>query len=334
MLFGLSDISANMCSNDAAFIRLMSILAVLVAGLTSGYLAHNKFNLSEHLAKKIMTIVLIVFNWPIALLVIWRMQLEIELIWLPIIGVALMLIMTAISAVIFSFGKFDRKSRLTLILAGGLSNLAYTGGAFVCYALFGENGLAMANIYTLFWLPVVCLIFFPLLKINELRVNNGIPKLSLTDILDARFIAIPAVLIAIVLNLTGVKPLAFVEKFHIIDAFIYIASILTFFAIGLRIKFSRLKSYVNLYFLIATVKFVLTPVIALLMLWLLVLTGQNLTDTTQKVIMVLSATPCAVIMVTMSNVFDLDASLGSALWVAMMVVFAAVVVPIMFVIFA
>ncbi|GAI63931.1 unnamed protein product, partial [marine sediment metagenome] len=33
-----------------------------------------------------MTAVLVSFNWLIALLVIWRMQLSRQLVWLPIVG--------------------------------------------------------------------------------------------------------------------------------------------------------------------------------------------------------------------------------------------------------
>jgi predicted permease len=309
------------------------MLAVLVAGLVSGYLAASRFGLPEHLAKKIMTAVLVSFNWLIALLVIWRMQLTSLLIWLPIVGAVLMLTITVLSTGLFHFLDLDRKSRLTLILAAGLSNMGYTGGAFVCYALFGAEGLALANIYPVFWLPIVYLIFFPLLKIHELRLKDLNAKFSFGQVLDFRFLVLPAVITAIILNLTGLESPAFIAKFHIIDVLVYIASSLAFFAIGLQVNLSRLKNYINLYFPLAMVKFMLTPAVALLLVWLLALTGQNLTAPVQRVIIVLSVTPSAVLMVTMSNVFDLDGPLASALWVVTMAVFAAIVVPVLFFVF-
>jgi hypothetical protein len=39
-------------------------------------------------------------------------------------------------------------------------------------------------------------------------------------------------------------------------------------------------------------------------------------------------------MVTMSNVFDLDGPLASALWVVTMAIFVAIVVPVLFFLFA
>lgn len=326
----LSNCLAALSPQNIATIRLVSMLIILVGGLISGYFATNRFAVTEHWAKKIMTIVMVFFNWQIALLVIWQMQLSRQLIWMPIICIASMLLITALSAAIFSFLRLDRRSKLTLILAGGLSNMGYTGGAFVCYAFFGTTGLALANIYPMFWSPVVCLIFFPLLKINELHTKGSKIKFSLTELLDARFLVIPAVIAAVFLNLTGVKPLAFVTKFYIIDILVYAASALAFFAIGLRVKVSHLKKHISLYFPLAAVKYILTPAVTAIMIWLLALAGQDLTDLVQKVIIILSATPSAVLMVTMSNVFDLDGPLASALWVVTMAVFAIVVVPVLF----
>ena len=334
MQSAVSSILADLSVQDIARLRLAGMFAVLVGGLVSGYLASSRFGLPERFAKKIMTAVLVSFGWLIALLVIWQMQMTGQLIWLALIGLCLLLLMTALSVVIFSLLKLDRRSQLTLILAGGLSNLGYTGGAFVCYALFGAQGLALANIYPILWLPVIYLVFFPLLKIHELRTEDSGAGFKLSQVLDFRFLALPAIIAAIILNLTGVKPPAFIAEFYIIDIFVYIASGLSFFAIGLRVNLSRLKNYINLYFLLAAVKFILTPAAALLIIWLLALTGQNLTSPVKKVIIVLSVTPSAVLMVTMSNVFDLDGPLASALWLITMAIFAAIVVPVLFFVFS
>jgi len=329
-----SSVLAVLSAQDIARLRFASMLAVLVGAVVSGYLAANRFSLPEHWAGKIMTAVLVFLNWPIALFVIWRMHLTRQLIWLPIVGVVLMLAITLLSAAVFSSLKLHPRSRLTLILAGGLSNISFTGGAFVCYALFGTEGLALANLYLVLWLPAVYLTFFPWLKIHELRTNDSNAKFNLSQVLDYRCLAIPAVITAIILNLTGVKFPSFIAKIHIIDILVYLASALAFFAIGLRVNVSRLKNYINLYFPLAAVKFILTPAAALLLIYLLTLTGQNLTGPVQNVIIVLSVTPSAVVMVTMSNVFDLDAPLASALWVVTTAVFAAVVVPVLFFVFS
>lgn len=326
----LPDCLAALSPIETARLRLIGMLAVLVIGLISGYLASSRFGLSEHLAKKIMTIVLVCFNWIIGLFVIWSMNLSRQLIWLPIVGVVLMLTITVLSAVIFHFIEPNRKTWLTLTLAGAISNTGYTGGAFVCYALFGMTGLALANIYLLICLPVFYLVYLPLLKLHEMHSKDRNAKLKFDFLLDLRMIAIPVIIIAIILNLTGVKRPAFIKDFYIVDILVYTASSLSFFAIGLRVKLARLKNYINLYFPVAAVKFILTPAIALLIIAVLKMAGQNLDSLFQKVIIVSSATPSAVLTVTLSNVFDLDSPLASALWVVTMAIFVVIVVPILF----
>jgi predicted permease len=191
----------------------------------------------------------------------------------------------------------------------------------------------MANLYVLFSLPAFYLIYLPTLKARQLRIGQR--RAGLLDILlDFRMLPIPAIIAAIILSLANVKSPEFVTKFHIIDILVYVASSLSFFAIGLRVKLSRLKNYISLYFIISAVKFILTPAAALLFIALLTMTGQNLDSMVRKVIVILSATPSAVLTVTMSNVFDLDGPLASAVWVVTMAVFVTVVVPVLFLIFA
>ena len=330
----LSNTIAVLSAEHAAQFRLAGMFVVLVGGVLAGCIANNRLGVSERWAKIIMTAVLIFLEWLIALLIIWQIPLSRDLVWLPIIGIVMMLGITTGSATIFSLFKLDHKSRLTLILAGGLSNLGYTGGAFVCFALFGTQGLGLANIYSVLWMPTACLVFFPLLKIRELRLSGSAEKFKPIELLDPRMLPIPAAIIALILNLKGIKQPDFIADFHIVDIFVYTASSLSFFAIGLRVNFSRIKNYINLYFPLAAVKFLLTPLVALALVWLLTLTGHDLTSLVKKVVIVLSACPSAVFMVTMSNVFDLDGPLASALWVATTVIFVAIVVPILFFVLA
>ena len=329
-----SKLLAVISESDIVKLRLAGMFTVLIVGLLLGYLASNRFGVSENLAKKLMTFVLVFFNWQIALLVIWQMQLSRQFIWLPVTGLVLMLSATSLSILVFSFLKIDKRSRLTLILAGGLSNTGYTGGAFVCYAIFGTTGLALANIYHILAIPTFYFIYLPLLKFREVKTKNSDAKFKFSDLFDLRMLAIPAIITALILNLTGIKAPFFISQLHIIDVFVYAASFLSFFSIGLRIKFSRLRNYKKLYFMVGAVKFILIPIAALLIIWILALTGHNLNNLVQKVIMVRSAAPCAIVMVTMSNVFDLDGPLASAVWVVTTAGFAVIIVPVLFFVFA
>ena len=311
-------------------IRIAGMFIVLVGGLITGHLAAMKLTLPDLWARRIMTFVLISFDWIIVLLVIWRMDLTRQLFWVPVVGVVLMLTIVGLSAVIFSFFKLQRKSFLSLILTASLSNLGFTGGAFIAYIFLGIPALAIANIYLVLWLPVVFFIFFPLLKLNELRIVDSNAKLDIRTFLDIRFIILPAMAVALYLNLTNVQFPQFVNKLRIIDILVYVASALAFFAIGLQVNLSRLKNYTRLYFPLSAVKFILTPVVALLLLWLLTLMGCELTDLMKKVILIMALTPTAILAVAMSNIFDLDGPLASAIWVVTHGIFIILIIPLLF----
>ncbi len=325
---------AELAIVEIARLRLVGMLVVLIGGLTGGYLARSKFGLPEDWARRLMTLVIVCFSPVVALFVVWRVHLQSELIWLPVAAVLLTLAVLALSAGIFSLFEIDHKSRLTLILAAGLSNLGYTGAAFVCYALFGSEGLALAHIYIVLWLPLLYFVFFPLLKIHELASKQSLIRFRFYQLLDYRMLITPAVIAAMVLNLSGIPVPALVSRSHIIDILVYLGALVSFFAIGLRVDLPRLRGYIGLSFLVSAVKFVLTPAVAVLTIWLLKWMGYELTALVRNVIIVAAISPSAVVMVTMSNVFDLNAPLASALWVVTTAIFACLVVPILFFIFA
>jgi len=325
--------AANLTTQDISQIRFLSMFVVLIAGIAAGYLGANHFGLSENLAKKIMNTVLVVFGCPIALLIIWKMRLSRELFYLPVIGAALTLVVTVFSGIIFSLHKLNRRSWLTLVLAGGLSNMGYTGGSFICYTLFGVTGLALAQIYIAFWPVIVYLIFFPILKMFQLHSQGHHTRYHLHRLVDYRMLAVPVIIIAVALNLCKIKRPDWIVTFHIVDVLIYTAAALAFFAIGLRITFNRIRNYPRLYFSLNAVKFLLAPMVAYLLIRLLTLAGCDLPSLAKNVIMVQAVAPCAVSMVTIANVFDLDSELGSAVWVVNTATFIVIVAPVLFFVF-
>jgi predicted permease len=280
-----------------------------------------------------MLLVLVTFNWIIALLVIWNLPLDPAYIWLPVTAVIVLLGTTAVSVPIVRRLDIPPDSRLTVLMAASLSNLGYTGGAFVCYALFGTVGLGLAHIYVTLWLPAAYLVFLPILKLHEAR-RTPASVFSWTNIFDARYLPVPAVLLALALNLRGLPVPAFVARIHLVDIFVYTASAMAFFAIGMQVKFSHLRRNKALYLIVSGIKFVVSPLLALAVIVILKITGQEITGLVPKIILVLAACPSAVMMVTMSNAFGLDGRLASALWVVTTAIFVAVVIPILIVLLA
>ncbi len=311
------------------YFRLAGILTVLILGIGGGYIANNKFHVPEKYAKSIMNFVLIGLTCPVVLFIFWDLPLTYEINWLPVIGAILMLAMTVASALIFHFYDLDNRTKITLILGGGLSNSGFTGGAFVCYALFGPEGLGLANVFLILSVPIFYILFMPLLKFFDMKAKKHGNGLNILHFFDARMLVIPTAVIAFALNLGKVPFPKIIDDLYLVDILVFSISALSFLAIGLRLKISRVRHFIRLYFPMAVIKFILTPLLAIAILIILEKAGQDLSPVVQKVAIILSASPSAVMMVTMSNVFDLNGPLASALWIVTMILFVFIVVPVL-----
>jgi predicted permease len=329
----MTDLLAAMPTEELAKIRFACMFTVLVGGIAGGYLASTRLGLDEGAAKKLMNFVMVVLNWPATLVAIWQMEMRWSVLTVPVMGVVLLFASSIFALIVFRFHKLDVQGRLTAVMAGGLANLSHTGGAFVCYAIFGLEGYALGQLYLALWLPTVYIMWMPILKAYEQRNLGRKETFSGRDLFDARLMGLWAMVVGLALNFSHLATPAVLTRWYVMDPFIYAASGLSFFAIGMRLSISRLKNYIPLYFTLGAVRFVLTPAAAALILWLCSGWFSNLSDLSRKVIMVQSTAPCAVLMVTMANIFDLDSRMGSALWVVNTAVFAVVVTPILFVIY-
>jgi predicted permease len=327
------DVLAAIPAEELAKLRFLCMFTVLVGGIAGGYLASTRLGLDESAAKKLMNFVMVVLNWPATLVAIWQMEMRWSVLTVPVMGVVLLLVSSLFALVVFRYHKLDTQGRLTAVMAGGLANLSHTGGAFVCYAIFGLEGYALGQLYLALWLPMVYIIWMPILKAYEQRAFGRTGKFTGRDLFDARLMGLWAMAAGLILNFSHLKAPAVLTQWYVMDPFIYAASGLSFFAIGMRLSISRLKNYIPLYFTLGAVKFILTPAAALVILWFFAGPLSSLSGLARNVIMVQSAAPCAVLMVTMANVFDLDSRMGSALWVVNTAVFAVVVTPILFFIY-
>lgn len=316
-----------------SIIRFLSFFGVLILGCLAGYVSGAGLKLDEKWAKRAMNFVLLVLTAPIIFLVMWDVELKYHYIALPILGAVIMVLMSGVSYLLFRFQNLKHERQLTMTMAGGLSNMGYTGSSLICYIFFGAKGLGLCQIYLLSWSPIVFLVFFPMLKAAEHTRKTPEKNMNLLTFMDIRLIIIPVVLAALGFNLLGIPRPEFVEKLHLLDIMIYTASFLTFFAITLRVKFKRFKVYTALYFWIAGVKFLATPLLAVLLLWLVKAFGVDIGLLAEKVVLIQASAPVAVSMVTIANVFDLDARLGSALWVVNTVFYVVVVVPVLYIMF-
>lgn len=313
-------------------LRFIGMAAVLFLGVLLGYIVGRGLEKTEVLAKRIMIFVMVFLSWPILFFVVWKMDLSLQLIYLPVICSFMMIIMTGLSAVVFFIHKLPFDSHATITLAGGLNNMGYTGGGFVCYALFGLAGLGISQIYIIAFPIITFMILVPTIKVIQAKALKS--TLSVSKIIfDYRLISVPIIIFALLLNLLNTKPPEWIFTFHLIDILIYTAAALAFFAIGIRVTLTHLRNFINLYLTLAAVKFLLAPLVALILMYILKLMGNELQSLSRNVVLVQVLSPTAVAMVVLANIFDLDSRLASAVWVANTAIFIVVVMPILYFVF-
>ena len=110
------------------------------------------------------------------------------------------------------------------------------------------------------------------------------------------------------------------------NCLIGLAIALMYFTIGLRIHFSELGKYKNLYGPLLAVKFVIGPAIAAVLVGLGGLFSE-IHPVSRAVIIIEATVPVALYSVLISNMFELNGRLASLLFLVSTVVYLVAVLP-------
>ncbi len=206
----------------------------------------------------------------------------------------------------------DPAAQGSFILASGFSNIGTTGGAFIAYMLYGLPGLALGY---LFLLPYPVLIFTLGFSLAKHYASAG--KLRALDyfknIVHNIFSLLPllAITIGLALSLSKTTPPAALAP--VADAMIKLDLGLMCFAIGLTIEWAKLFQFAKAIISVACIKFLLTPLAALILIFLVYGHAMPLEA---KVILIQAAMPPAIYAVVTVNLFKLHRDLANAIWLA------------------
>lgn len=288
--------------------------------LSLGHLAHRH----KQLAPPIMRLTILILETPIFIYSFWLLDLNQVTVYAPIpIIAALLVLLVLLISHGWSKVVHDQRplSQGSFVLSAGFSNIGTTGGAFICYLLFGLNGLALGY---LFLLPYPFLIFTLGFSIAK-RFAAG-EKLTihhyLHNIFHNIFSLVPLLAIScgLTLNLLGYQP--WQTLIPIMDGLIKLDLVIMCFAIGMTIELHKLLTYRASILALAAIKFLVTPLLALLMV---VLVYDSFDLLPVKIILIQAAMPPAIYAVITVNLYRLDRDLINALWLANTVVLIPIV---------
>lgn len=254
------------------------------------------------------------FISPIILcLSFWKLNLKNLSIWtLPLVGLCTSTIFLIVGRQLALFHKLTPKETGSFITSSMFSNVGYTLGGFLCFVLFGEFGLALAIMYTLYYTPYFYTVGFYVARYygHERKAKT---KKTLKERFtgDIRFFPFIGFMIGLFLNLAKVpRP----EIFTYINKIVVpVATIGYFSSIGLTFRFSAVKRFKAVCLSMSIIKFIMAPVIGLSLAYLM---GYHkiLGGLPMKIVLIESCMPVAFSAILLTILFDIDKDLSSACW--------------------
>jgi predicted permease len=307
--------------------KFILIVAGIALASGFGYLARKKNWLDEAYAGPLMFYT-VIFGWtPASAAVLWPLPLQWSLVALLVFGILMPVILVPFGYFFSRLHKLDPKSAGTFIVGAGIANTGFTMGGFICYCLFGTLGLGYANLYCSIWALPYVLVYYPLARRFVDPNANLSAGFLLRSFFDARSLPILGSIVGLLLNLLKVPMPPFISDFHLVDLFIIGSILVSFATIGLQIHFSHLAQKKILHLSLAVVKFIITPALMVLILYLSQFVFGTLPPLARKVVYIQTFMPTAIFTVVISNLFDLNPRLASMLFLVNTVIFLILVLP-------
>jgi predicted permease len=192
------------------------------------------------------------------------------------------------------------------------SNIGTTGGAFLCYLLYGTQGLALGYLYLLPYPLLVFTLGFSLAKryaspgpVAWREYARGLVT-NLVSLLPLLAMAAGFYFNLRHMALPGFAPLG-------ADILIKLDLVIMFAAIGMTLEPSALFSPWQAVLSLNILKYLVSPLLALGCVWLAYGFPSALPA---KVILIQAAMPPAIYAVITVNLFHLDRRLVNALWIS------------------
>lgn len=296
------------------YLKFVFLLLLIWVSLIAGYVAKRKGYLAKEASSSI-TKTVILFGQPIIIcLVFWTLKIsDLRILVLPFIGLILS-VLGILPGKVFSYlHKHNLKDTVTYLSCAMFSNIGQSLGGFMCFLLLGEQGLALAILYSIYFGPLFYSGGFYMAEFyTKSRRQSWLESLKSFFTNPLSLIPNIALILGLILNFSRItRPQIFTSLNNIL---IPLTTFLYMFSIGLTMEFRKIKNYFSECLSISFLKFVISPVIGLSLAYLL-LRINILNPLSLKVIFIESAMPVAISSLILSNLFELNQDLANACWV-------------------
>jgi len=302
--------------------RMMFSLGLILSGLLFGYTIKLlteagciKLPVDLEVVRKTLQKGVLLFVIPVSVIgALWIVSFDDRrLAFLPLLGASHYLTGGLLALAAARIMKLDRKKTGTFFCCGFFTNIGAVGG-LITYMLLGERGYALVPVYKLFAEMIYYSTGFPVARYYSFPGEN---KESVRGILERMSrdifvkVAIFAIIVGAILNISGIQRPEFYKSLNAV--FIPLGTFTMLTAIGMGMRFGKVRSYVRECFAILLIRSVFLPVI---LISVSILTGFNgiWGGLPLKVVIILSFMPVAFITLVPASIYDLDLDLANACW--------------------
>lgn len=305
--------------------KLIVFAVDMICPLIIGYLCRYQNVLQENFFNKMILNNILVVCPIVSFLSFWILPLTRDLLWLPLISLALGFVPGAIAAVVAQRKYADDRDRGAYVMTASLSNLGTIGGLAV-FLIYGEKGYGYQQIVVLFQYIMMFMFCYPLAQYYETRANGlpGNSKVSLRAVLLSKN---QLAVLGIVLG--GVLQYAAVPRPPQLDGvsqiFIHMGAWTGLIPVGYSADFSRIKAYCRSMFDLSLIKFAAAPLL-IYGLSHLVIDSAVMKNT----LLILACSPSAVNAVVTARLYHLNVNIAVAAFIVTTLLFLGIVYPLLF----
>ena len=296
--------------------KVIYTYSIIFGGLFLGYIFQRRGIFSDPIASsdRLMKSLIKYVTPAIICIAFWNADFEnINILTLPILGATLSTILLVVSAPIAALLKLPSGQKGSFITSSMFSNIGYTLGGFLCFALLGEAGFTLSVIYCLYFG-----LYFYTIGFYVAEYYSSEKRKSIKEIFKSTFTGsmrlFPLVGIASGLLLNRFGPARPYALGLLNGPFMAIATFLYLFGIGLTIRFSAIKEFKIPCAWMSIIKFIISPAIALTLAYIM---GYKslMGGLPFKVMVIESMMPVAILSMILPALFNLDRDLSNSCWI-------------------
>jgi len=303
--------------------QLINSFLIIFFGLMTGYSIqlldkknYLKLPFSLEKIRKFLQKLAILFFISITYIgVYWAMDFhQLKLLFFPVLGIVNLILGGMIAVLVAGLIHMDNKDTGSFFCCGFFSNFIGIGG-LICFLFLGEEGYTLVPLYTLFLRIAYYTIGFPIAKYYSMKGKQKNQKnFNLKLIMKDPFVlfALGSIFIGLGLNVSGLKRPAIYTS--IIAIFVPTSTILLLISIGLSMEFNKVRQYFKELFFIASIKFLIVPVVMVSIGFLMDYNQIN-DGLPLKVILILSSMPVAFHSLIPPSQYDLNLDLANSCWI-------------------